>query len=229
MHASHRVSEPDVPNAHRARHERGVEWIHMYIRVIKAQQTCNSSGPSLVPAGRSSPGMGGVNGTHIKPHVYHDMCNKDLTANNILAQVRWKKVFGRAACLFAVIWLQGITGTTERDIQNKDRFVHNIYIYIYNYIYTYSDLIVPLNLQFCRHCLVSLVSHHSLIHYSAIEWDGSLCNPRRDVNYRQPLQGAPWFSLSSPTRQIKAYQANISVYTSSTAQGGGGSFRIGNL
>ena len=67
-----------------------------------------------------------VNGTHIKPHVYHDMCNKDLTANNILAQVRWKKVFGRAACLFAVIWLQGITGTTERDIQNKDRFVHRL-------------------------------------------------------------------------------------------------------
>ena len=86
MHASHRVSEPDVPNAHRARYGRGAEWIHMYIRVIKAPQTCNSSGPSLVPAGRSSPGMGGVKGTHTKPHVHHDMCSKDLNANYILAQ-----------------------------------------------------------------------------------------------------------------------------------------------
>ena len=120
MHASHRVSEPDVPNAHRARYERGAEWIHMYIRVIKAQQTCNSSGPSLVPAGRSSPGMGGVNGTHIKPHVYHDMCNKDLTAINILAQVRWKKGFGRAAWRFTGNWLHSIEGTTTIGIQNKD-------------------------------------------------------------------------------------------------------------
>ena len=69
-----------------------------------------------------------------------------------------------------------------------------IYICTYTYINIYSDLIVPLNLQFCRDCLVSLVSHHSLIHYSAIEWDGSLCKSRRDVNYRQHLQGAPWFS-----------------------------------
>ena len=139
MHASHRVSEPDVPNAHRARYGRGAEWIRMYIRVIKAQQTCNSSGPSLVPAGRSSPGMGGVKGTHTETHVHHDMYTANLTANT-LAQARWKKVFGRAACLFAVIWLQGITGTTKRDIQNKDCFVHmNISYIIYIYaIYAWN-------------------------------------------------------------------------------------------
>ena len=72
-----------------------------------------------MPVGRSSPGMGGVNGTLTKLHVCHSMQSQDLTANGILAQVRCKKVWVRR---------DGSSLTTDCtahrhnriDIQNKD-------------------------------------------------------------------------------------------------------------